>query len=155
MRLVASTGGDCEPDGGNPRAFALIAQAHPDFTLAQWRRFARFWSRMPRRRGGLVLIEDRRGYVHGLFRYLVESAREPSLTAKVKTLRIEDVIVVELPGAGLRKLIARCADQLARSLACGAIEIDAMTPAAALKDWSLAYFGYREANPGQPSICGT
>lgn len=153
MRLVASTGRDSEPDGGNPRAFALVAQAHPDFTLAQWRRFARFWARMPRVRGGLVLLEDRRGYVHGLFRYSVESARQPTLSTAAKTLRVQDVVVAELPGGGLRQLIARCADQLAKSLACEAIEIDAATPIEALKDWSLSYLGYRPANGPPGAIC--
>jgi len=128
MRLIAHTGDGVGPDGGNRRALALVSWAHPEVTPSQWRRFARFWARTPRRKGGLVLIEDPRRYVHALFRYEVDAGRRPSLLTWGRSLRVCDLVVADLTGTSLRSAIDTFCETLARELDCPKVIFDGQAP---------------------------
>ena len=107
---------------GARRAYALVALAHPHMTAREWDGFARRHARAGTRgRGGLVAVEDRRRYVHAVFRYAVDTS--PFLGSG-RTLRLHDVVMAQLPGHALIQAVAACAENLAAGLGCTVVALD-------------------------------
>ena len=105
------------------RAYMLVGLAHPHITAKDWAAFARRYVRVPRRRGGLIGIQDRRGYVHAIFCYTVERS---SLDGGLG-LRIHDLILAHLPGRMLAAALTTFAEQLAAELACAGVSVEIPT----------------------------
>jgi len=102
------------------RAYVLVRLAHPHITAKQWSAYARRCARMPAHLGGLIGIQDRRGYVHAVFRYAVDRL---SLDG-TRILRLYDLLVVHLPGRTLGLALATCAEHLAAEFGCTGITVD-------------------------------
>src|SRR5215207_10441842 len=79
------------------RAYALVQLMYPHVTVKQWTNYARKYARVPRQRGGLIGLSDRRGYVHAIFCYAVDRA---SLEG-CRLLRLSHLILAQLPGRSL------------------------------------------------------
>jgi hypothetical protein len=81
----------------------------PDLTAQRWRDFVRSLGRS--KSGGLMALQDRRGYVHGLF-----SWRPACSISHGRALRIADVVLAQLPGqATLRAFLDGVKDLAAQS----------------------------------------
>jgi len=101
------------------RVYALVSLLHPRVTPEDWRRFVRRATRVPRDRGGLMAIRDRRGYCHAVFSYRVGNE-----LAAGRSLRVSDVVMGRLPGVTLPRALVACAERLAVELDSTAISID-------------------------------
>jgi hypothetical protein len=102
------------------RAYVLVGLMHPQITAQQWATYARRCARIPARLGGLIGIQDRRGYVHAVFHYAVD---RPSLDG-TQALRLYDFILAHLPGRILGFALATCAEHLATEFGCTRITVD-------------------------------
>lgn len=100
-------------------AYPLVRIAHPTMSLAAWLAFARRWTRLSPRRGGLSIVKDRRGYVHAMYTYRVDHNLRLG-----KFLRIADLIVGHLGSQMLANEILRAADRIAGNAGCSAIVIE-------------------------------
>ena len=98
---------------------------YPQITAKQWAAYARRCARMPAHLGGLIGIQDRRGYMHAVVCYTVD---RPFLDG-TRIFRLHDLILAHLPGQTLGLALAACADQLATEFGCTGITVD--LPAAA------------------------
>lgn len=99
--------------------FPLVSLLHPGIAREDWQRFVRRATRLPRHRGGLMAIRDRRGYCHAVFSYRVGDD-----LAAGRSLRVSDVVMGRLPGVTLPRALVTCAERLAAELDSGAISID-------------------------------
>lgn len=108
-----------EPLGADRMAAALafIRLLEPSITDANWREFARFYART--RPGGLMTIQDRRGYVHGMF-----SWRPSHSISHGRTLRIADVVLPRLPGKAALLAFIDGVKRLADDFGCGGVMIE-------------------------------
>src|SRR3954471_12219874 len=95
------------------RAYALVSLMHPHVTAKQWTHYARKYARVPRQRGGLVGLSDRRGYVHAIFCYAVDRA-----SLEGCRLRLSQLILAQLPGQSLVAALTSSAEHLAAEFAC-------------------------------------
>ncbi len=103
------------------RAYVLVSMAHPEILPRRWFDTARRSLRLRPERGGLIVLRDRRGVVHALFRYKVE----PSwLGGHGRTLRLDEIVIAQLPGNGAMTSLAACAQSLAASLRCASVSLD-------------------------------
>lgn len=98
------------------KAFSLVRHSHPGVSLAQWLEITQRWTRVPYRRGGILAIQDRCGYVHAIFCYRVDSILQHS-----PVLRVFDLIVGRLPGGVIDRTIARTVERLASEIGCCSI----------------------------------
>lgn len=98
------------------RAYPLIHHSYPNVTFDQWLAFTRRWNRLPRQRGGILAIQDRRGCVHSIFSYRVDSQ-----LLHRRMLRVSDLIVGRLPGGIIDRAIVRKAERLASKVGCHSI----------------------------------
>ena len=105
------------------RAYALVSLMHPHVTAKQWTGYARNYARVPRQRGGLIGLSDRRGYVHAIFFYAVDRA---SLEG-CRLLRLSQLSLAQLPGRSLVAGLTSSAEHLAAEFACEAISIEVPT----------------------------
>ena len=103
------------------RAFALVSIAYPHVSPARWFRVARCSMRLQPERGGVVVLQDRHGVMHALFRYRVAPSRLGGLG---KTLRLDEIVTVQLPGNAALNALAACAQALAATLKCAAVSLD-------------------------------
>lgn len=108
-------------------AYPLIRLAHPSVTLEQWLGFARRMGRRKSGRAGVVMIRDKRGYIHGLFCFDVDRDYRNRLR-----MRVRDVVLGRLPGNALTQAIADRAEELAQSLRCDTLLIDISLPSSDL-----------------------
>lgn len=107
------------------QAFPLIQTVAPALDIDRWRRFAAVWIEDPARRrtagdrtaAGIMTVQSERGYIHGLFTYMVTEHLRHG-----RTLEADNFIVVDLFNtAGAAGALLRAMDQLARTLGCQAI----------------------------------
>ncbi len=110
-------------------AYPLVSLEHPEITLDLWRAFARRANRGGHQRRGLVAITDRRGTIHAVFAYQVES----SLSAAA-ALRVSDIVMGRLPGGTLPRATLACIDRLAGELGSADVRIDFLKGALAPQD---------------------
>jgi hypothetical protein len=89
-------------------ALGFVRLAYPHTTEREWVTFVRALSSMPRRTGGLTVIEDSRRYIHGLF-----SWRILSRIGNSRMLLVSDVIVALLPGKALSSAIVSAIETIA------------------------------------------
>ena len=104
------------------QAFPVVQSCVPGLDIARWRRFAAELvgsGAAARRRGGIVTAQLGRGYIHGLFCYMVV----PSL-CHGRVLQVENFVALDMfdPAATADRLMAAM-EELARELGCGAIHV--------------------------------
>lgn len=115
------------------RAYGLVSLAHPEMTSRQWDAVAKRAMRPGRGRdGGLMAIQNGRGYVYAVFRYAVVLS---PLAGGDRLLRLQDVVLARLPGSGLIAALAACAKHLAAGLGCSLALIE-LLGAAQVRDGS-------------------
>jgi len=102
------------------RAYTLVELMHPQVTAAQWATFVRRYARVPRHRGGLMGIQDGRGYLHAVFCYTVDW----SPLAAGRVLQVQEIILAQLPGRTLEAALTACAEHLAAEFECEGIIVD-------------------------------
>ena len=102
-----------------PLAFPLVRIAHPEWTLANWRKLAQHFSRRQPEQGGLMAVRDRRGMIHGLFSYSIEK----DLTNNT-CLRVSNLVFVRLPGGRIDDAILQGIEHLSKECACQSLTID-------------------------------
>ena len=105
------------------RAYALVSLMHPHVTAKQWTGYARNYARVPRQRGGLIGLSDRRGYIHAIFCYAVDRASMEGC----RRLRLSQLILAQLPGRSLVAALTTSAEHLAAAFACEEISIEVPT----------------------------
>lgn len=106
-------------------AYGLIALAHPDVSLADWRRFARTHVDSARRDAGIMALRDRRRTIHALFTFRV--ARR--MLGQAPALQVTELAAMRLPGTVLVEAVLRFAGEIAREVELPSIAID-MQPSA-------------------------
>lgn len=89
----------------------------PDLTQQRWRDFVRSFNRA--KAGGLMALQDRRGYVHGLF-----SWRPACSISHGRALRIADVVLAQLPGQATLRAFLDGVKTLATESDCEAVLIE-------------------------------
>ena len=120
------------------RAFSLVQLFHPNLDFDAWVAYTRFFTRMSRQRGGLVIFEDSRGYVHALFAYrLTYHLRHRQV------LHVSDILMGHLPGQTLARALIAEATKIGKDRGCTSILLEfAEEGAAPLRD-VLADMGFR------------
>ncbi len=99
-------------------AYPLVRMWDPHRSQAAWRALASHYC--GRRAGrGMMAVRDRRGVIHGLFTYHVQRTLRHGTV-----LRLNDVIVAQMPGPSLADIVVDGADALRRDLGCDALVID-------------------------------
>jgi hypothetical protein len=125
-------------------AYPLVRHVKPAMPITEWIAFVRRWSRLSPKKGGIMTLNDRRGYLHALFTYRVEQNLRFGCF-----VRITDVIVGHLPGETLNRSIMECADRLAERIGCSTIVIEPAHEAAHARMLSAAEihpFGFLRGN---------
>jgi hypothetical protein len=82
------------------RAWPLVQISHPGVRLEEWLSYAISKGNRFGKTGGVVAIEDARGYIHALFSWHVLRT-----VAYRRALRVTDMIVAALPGRRLAETI--------------------------------------------------
>lgn len=136
------------------RTFCLVSMAMPGVTMRDWAAVVRHYRTRAVRAAGLMVIEDARGYAHGLFSYSVDRAPSlqalegwPPMTPPILCLR--DVVLASVPGAALEHVLAHSAEERAAALNCRGIRLEFLDnalhpPTAAL----LERLGYARRSGG-------
>ncbi len=88
-------------------------------TTDQWLQFVRRHGRSSSPRTGLIAIRDRRGMIHALFSYRIDS----DLRVR-KRLSISDLIVAHLAGSQIDDAVADVIADVARQYGCQAVTIE-------------------------------
>lgn len=137
------------------QAYPVVRAFAPDVGVERWRAFANAMladsaRRRAGRRGGtgeedtvalagIMTVQSKRGYIHGLFSYGVDEHLRHG-----RILQVENFVVLDLfdPAAAAAVLL-RAMDQLARGFSCGAIHTnlpDRMRDGGDLPSSILNYF---------------
>jgi hypothetical protein len=131
-----------------PQAYVLVELARIGVGPEQWRRLAAAIlaeSRPPR--AGIMTVQNARGYIQGLFRYRV-IAEVPSGAS----LRVDDLIAIDLFDRALAASIAGVMEALGRAESCAVVDV-ALPLAGSSEEtpstlWHvLRANGYRPAGP--------
>ncbi len=101
------------------RAYPLAHAHDSKLELSQWLIFARAFIKLSPNRGGLIAIEDARGYIHGLYSYGLRLSLKHQ-----KILRVSDVILCNLPGSHLGSVLVNSVQALADELEANTIILD-------------------------------
>jgi hypothetical protein len=92
------------------RALPLVQLYEPRLDRPAWRSYVREQSRSE---GGVMGLQDPRGYLHGLFSW---SVRRPLVARRIMTIR--DLILLQLPGKALQEAVMDTITDFARTRAC-------------------------------------
>lgn len=130
------------------RAFGLVSLRHPGLSFEGWEHYLRRAQHFDRTQAGVVAIEDPRGYMHAVFKYLVQ--HEPPLadidqSATPPVLRLHDLVFADLPGVSLLETIASEGETIALALSCRAVTIELP---AAVGPWPQALAGFSQTSGG-------
>lgn len=117
------------------RALPLVQHFAPGLDRASWRSYVREQSRGE---GGVMGLEDPRGYIHGLFSW---SIRRPLVARRVMSIR--DLILLQLPGKALQAAVMDAMTDFARAKACHSLEMGVEEPGPILKGDVLLAHGFR------------
>jgi hypothetical protein len=101
------------------RAWPLVQISRPDLARERWMSFATAAGRRAGRNGGLICIEDSRGYVHAVFTWAVS----PSIEHR-RALRVTDLIVGALPGRQLAEAIVAAVRGVADSADAESVTVE-------------------------------
>jgi hypothetical protein len=101
------------------RAFPLVRLANPSIEFRGWTDHVRGFAKMPRGTGGVIAIEDERGYIHCLFSW----SAIRNLTYG-KALRVSDLIIAHLPGRAQHEAVLAEIQRLANIVEAGAIVVE-------------------------------
>ncbi len=106
------------------RGFMLVSLAWPDLPQARWHEMVRYYRGRAPAHAGLVLIEDRRGYVHAVFRYVVDMT--PSLRPGLRggVLRVQDLVMADLAGREVVAATRLGVAELAQACGCQVVILD-------------------------------
>ncbi|AUC98876.1 MULTISPECIES: hypothetical protein [Bradyrhizobium] len=100
-------------------AYPLVFMHDASITTDQWLQFVRRHGRSSSPRTGLIAIRDRRGVIHALFSYRIDS----DLRVR-KRLSISDLIVAHLAGSQIDDAVADVIADVARQYGCQAVTIE-------------------------------
>ena len=98
-------------------AYPLVFMHDASITTEQWRQFVRQRCRSPQT--GLMAVRDRRGVVHALFSYRIDS----DLRVR-KRLNISDLIVAHLPGSQIDNAVASVVADISAQFGCQIVTIE-------------------------------
>lgn len=90
------------------RAWPLVQISHPGVSLDDWLSYAIATGRRLGKNGGVVAIEDSRGYIHALFAWHVVRT-----VSHRRAMRVTDLIVGALPGRPLAETIVNAIRDIA------------------------------------------
>ena len=126
IRLIPPVSGPAERIRTLTRAYALAAAADPHLTPGEWTAFVRRCRRQAQHRGGLGVLEDRRGYVHAVFRYAVGAGplAGAGTSGRGRTMWLQDIVLGRLPGSAAARAIAAGGEMMARAFGCGAVAVE-------------------------------
>lgn len=100
-------------------AYPLVQLCHSSVTLDQWLSFAHRLARLPRQRGGLLAVKDKRDYVHAVISYRIDNDMRPG-----PVLRVSDLIVGRLAGRTIDRVVVKAVEQLALEISCFSIAVE-------------------------------
>ena len=101
------------------RAWPLVQISHPGVSLEDWLSFAIATGRRLGKTGGVVAIEDSRGYIQALFVWNVLRT-----VADRRAMRITDMIVAALPGHQLAETIVAAIHEVANQGGANSVLIE-------------------------------
>ena len=130
------------------RAFPLVQLSNPSIDLRTWMDYVRACGKGPRGIGGLTAIEDERAYIYGLFSWSLVH----HLTCR-KSLRISDVIMVQLSGRALQEAVFAEFQNLADTTGAGSIVLLAGDHVGGLRREAALGSGFRPAGELFEMIC--
>ena len=107
------------PAKAAPKAFPLVHLADPTLDLPGWIELVEARTTLPRGMGGLTAFEDERGYIHGLFSWLVH----PPETVG-SSLRISDMVLAHWPGRALQDAVLGEIKSLAGSVRASSVLVE-------------------------------
>jgi hypothetical protein len=117
------------------RAFPLVHLYEPSLDRTTWRSYVREQSRGE---GGVMCLQDPRGYVHGLFAWNV---RRPLVPRRVMSIR--DLILLHLPGKALQIAMIDAITEFARTQSCQSIVMGLEERRSSIKTDVLEDHGFR------------
>lgn len=101
------------------QAWPIVQISHPSVSQTAWLSFAVATGRRLGRTGGVVAIEDSRGYIHAVFVWNVLRT-----VADRRAMRITDMIVAALPGRQLAETIVDAIREVANQVAAHSVLIE-------------------------------
>lgn len=101
------------------RAWPLVQISHPGVSLEAWLSYAVSTGKRLGKTGGVVAIEDARGYIHALFSWNVLR----TVTYR-RAMRITDMIVGALPGRQLAETIVEAVREVAEQVGADSVLIE-------------------------------
>jgi hypothetical protein len=123
------------------RAYPLVRGIAADITLDRWNRFARplVASRSTQWPRGLMTIQNKAGYILGLFGFEVRDDLHQS-----RTLWVENIVIANIPGRdAIWEAVINAAEHLAQIHGCRAIHAalsDELNPADSDRSWLMQSF---------------
>lgn len=100
-------------------AYALVSLHDSSISLGQWLQFARRSCTHPQRRAGLIGVRDRRGVIHALFGYRVDSDMHAG-----KKLCLSNLVIAKMPGSMIDEAVIAGANELAAQLGCRTVTVE-------------------------------
>ncbi|UGY12188.1 hypothetical protein [Bradyrhizobium septentrionale] len=100
-------------------AYPLVFMHDASITTEQWLRFVRRRSRSSSPETGLIAIRDRRGVIHAVFSYRIDS----DLRVR-RRLSISDLIVAHLPGSRIDDAVSSVVADVSAQHGCQIVTIE-------------------------------
>jgi hypothetical protein len=101
------------------RAWPLVQISHPKVSLEEWLSYAVATGRRLGKTGGVLAIEDARGYIHALFAWHVVRT-----ISHRRAMRVTDMIVGALPGRTLAETIVGAIREIAEQTRADSVLIE-------------------------------
>ncbi len=101
------------------RAWPLVQISHPGVRLEEWLSYAISTGKRLGKTGGVVAIEDARGYIHALFAWNVLAHGNLR-----RAMRVTDMIVAALPGRRLAETIVEAVRDIAEHTRADSVLIE-------------------------------
>lgn len=101
------------------RAWPLVQISHPGVRLEDWLSYAISTGKRFGKTGGVVAIEDARGYIHALFAWNVLR----TVTYR-RAMRVTDMIVAALPGRQLAETLVEAVRDIAEQARADSVLIE-------------------------------
>lgn len=108
------------------QAYPLVRAVAPDLGVEQWRAFAAAFLARREAPGGIMTVQNARGYIHGLYAFTVEQSLRHG-----RILAVTNVVVLDLfDMTGPAETLLRSMEGLARGHGCSAIHTTLLQGAA-------------------------
>ena len=101
------------------RAWPLIQISHPGVSREEWLSYALAAGRRLGKTGGVVAIEDSRGYIHALFAWHVVRT-----VSHRRAMRVTDMVVGALPGKQLAETIVSAIREIADQVGADSVLVE-------------------------------